>query len=101
MVDDRNAFYCIESTVVQVTDECLILRPGAVSKKDLETVAKVSYYKGSEVLSPGVAYKHYSPKCPIFFVKRPPAFDPDTLFLSYNTNTVRWGIAFIPKKFFF
>ncbi len=60
----------IESTVLDVTGEIpVVLRPGLVTK---EEIAKVvgdckeyvpDFSKGEKVKSPGVLYKHYSPRC--------------------------------------
>ena len=60
----------IESTVCDCTGEVpAILRPGLVTKEMIESVvgecigfdAKIK--KGEKVKSPGVLYKHYSPRC--------------------------------------
>lgn len=62
----------IESTVVDVTGEIpIILRPGKITKEQLQTVAKqvqekTKYQAGEKVFSPGVKYKHYSPNIPVF-----------------------------------
>ena len=64
----------LESTVIRVIDnEIHILRPGKITKNDLEKYANViidSHVLGSlknneKVLSPGMKYKHYAPntKC--------------------------------------
>jgi L-threonylcarbamoyladenylate synthase len=61
----------IESTVVKCeADRILILRPGQVTKDDLEVAADipVEHYDGREVLSPGVKYIHYSPKVEVKLV---------------------------------
>ncbi len=56
----------LESTVVKVDKgEIVILRPGKISKEDIERAVDlpVRLYKKEETnLSPGLRYKHYSPK---------------------------------------
>ncbi len=71
----------LESTVVRVIDDTLhILRPGKVTKEDIENLGfKVEiekqilgkYKEGEKVLSPGIKYKHYSPetKCVLVYSK--------------------------------
>lgn len=62
----------IESTVVDVTgDTPIILRPGKITKEQLLKAAKkvnekTKYSENDKVASPGVKYKHYSPKIPVF-----------------------------------
>ena len=60
----------VESTVIRVIENNIhILRPGKITKEDLETVAPVivdSHVLGEikeneKVLSPGMKYKHYAP----------------------------------------
>ncbi len=63
----------IESTVLSVVDNIpVLLRPGMVSRKAIETVIgiPVSYKKtavddNEERISPGLSKKHYSPKTPV------------------------------------
>lgn len=60
----------IESTVCDCTGEYpVILRPGLITREDIaRVVGRCDIYepnvqKGEKVKSPGVLYKHYSPKC--------------------------------------
>ena len=67
----------VESTVIRVIENNIhILRPGKITKEDLETVASVivdSHVLGEneKVLSPGMKYKHYAPdsKCLLIYSK--------------------------------
>lgn len=78
VIDGGDCKYGVESTVVALTGEVpVILRPGAVTRKMLEEVigrveisdAVLSEIKdGESVLSPGMKYKHYSPKAKIIIV---------------------------------
>lgn len=69
----------LESTIVKIEDEdmLLLLRPGAVTKEDLETLGvevKVAsavlgaLKEGEKVLSPGMKYRHYAPRAPLFLL---------------------------------
>lgn len=67
----------VESTVVYPTiDSVQILRPGAITKSQLESVVDVpvieksveQQLKQNEIMSPGVKYTHYSPKQPVYLV---------------------------------
>lgn len=65
----------IESTVILVPDEktIMILRPGIITKEDLESFAgksvTVSYAKKPSEHSPGNKYKHYAPKANVYKIK--------------------------------
>ncbi len=67
IVDGGQTEVGIESTVVKVQDGKLyILRPGKISKEDLEKKLNVEVVEkagGAVVESPGVKYAHYMPKC--------------------------------------
>ena len=72
IVNDGDSDIGLESTVVRVVnDEIKILRPGKITKEDMEKIvrkvdidkkvmAKVA--KNEKVLSPGMKYRHYAPK---------------------------------------
>lgn len=70
----------IESTVVSMLNETpIILRPGIVTKEDIEQVLGKEVLVAKEVtegvssdsavLSPGMKYKHYSPKADVIILK--------------------------------
>ena len=68
----------VESTVVSlVGDKPVLLRPGAVTLEQLREVlpnivvdsAVLSEAKGDKVASPGMKYKHYSPKTTVYLVE--------------------------------
>lgn len=72
IVDDGPSRVGIESTVVEVLDdEVIILRPGAVTAEMLaEIVSVVRYDKAIQDINeapkaPGMKYKHYAPKAPL------------------------------------
>jgi len=70
----------IESTVISVlNDTPIILRPGIITKNDIEKVLNKQVMLAKEitqetsanakVLSPGMKYKHYSPNAEVFLLK--------------------------------
>ena len=66
----------IESTVIDVTGKnVVILRPGFVTKKDLENLLSEEVIFDLNITdmtkapkSPGMKYKHYSPNCEVYIV---------------------------------
>lgn len=73
-------FCGVESTVVDLSrgeEEVAVLRPGAVSAVEIEAVAGVrvrryvgrDYGEGERVVAPGMKYRHYAPRAPLFVVK--------------------------------
>ena len=67
ILDGGEAIGGIESTVCDVTgDVPVILRPGLITQEEIAAVCGdcLTYeHKGGAVKSPGVLYKHYSPRC--------------------------------------
>lgn len=70
----------VESTVLDLTQETpVILRPGGVSKEELEETlgspVVVAGIKGSpdSPASPGMKYRHYSPQAPLILITGPEA----------------------------
>ena len=58
----------IESTVIDLTSDPKILRPGVLDKKVIENSLKIkikTHKKKSKILSPGMMKKHYSPGIPV------------------------------------
>ncbi len=80
IIDSGQTEIGVESTVVRVIDNTIhILRPGKITKEDLECIAKVvvdshvlsDIKETDKVLSPGMKYKHYAPdtKCLLIYSK--------------------------------
>ncbi len=71
----------LESTVLDLTHEVpLLLRPGGVTLEQLqETLGEVhlldphSYKKGEAPPSPGLKYRHYAPRAPMYMVEGEPS----------------------------
>ncbi len=86
IIDSGKTHIGIESTVIMVKEndknyDLLILRPGFITKEDLESLisefklkktVNISYKdkleENSQPLSPGQKYRHYSPKCHVAVV---------------------------------
>lgn len=71
IIDGGDTFVGLESTVVRVCDDKVrILRPGRVTKEELEEVCEVivdenilsKLTNDKPVMSPGMKYRHYAPK---------------------------------------
>lgn len=76
LVDGGKTGIGVESTVIDCTTEPpMILRPGGVTKEQIESVIGVVDQIDSEVKeseqprSPGLKYKHYAPEKPIWLVR--------------------------------
>ena len=82
IVDGGETQIGLESTVIDCTvDPPVILRPGSVTKREIEAVIgrKVILHEPSKDIesapkSPGMKYKHYAPKSPMSIVKGDGAF---------------------------
>ena len=62
----------IESTVVDLTGKPRLLRPGIISRNDIQKIVKTNFLrKKSKIRSPGLLKKHYSPGIPIIIGKKP------------------------------
>ena len=81
IIDGGPCAYGLESTIVKVEGDgsLLLLRPGAVTKEDIEAATGLSVSvaaavldrlaEGEKVLSPGMKYRHYAPKAPLVLLK--------------------------------
>lgn len=74
ILDGGEVIWGVESTVLDLTGEIpIILRPGACPKEDIERILgkKVEIWKGKEkdVPSPGLKYRHYAPKVPLYIIE--------------------------------
>ncbi|MBR3988266.1 MAG: threonylcarbamoyl-AMP synthase [Clostridia bacterium] len=79
IIDGGECQVGLESTVVSVKDDVItVLRPGGITAEDLRSVysnvevcdAVLNKLKeGETALSPGMKYKHYSPKAKVILVK--------------------------------
>ena len=67
IVDGGNSTVGIESTVVDLTSDMSILRPGTISLEKIQKILgkKIIYKKSKKIRSPGNLKNHYSPGIPI------------------------------------
>ena len=77
IVDGGSSTVGVESTVIDLTNEIgpVILRPGVITKEQIESVigpiqSSVTTKTGEKEVpkSPGMKYRHYAPKTPVFVV---------------------------------
>ena len=68
IIDSGKSKIAIESTVIDLTDFPKILRPGIITKRDIEKILEKKIWKNSKnkkIKSPGMMKKHYSPGIPV------------------------------------
>ena len=86
----------LESTVLDLTnDPFTILRPGAVSKQDLEELlgneinSLIHSANKEKPASPGIKYTHYKPDADVSWIEKPPVHPhSNTLYLIHSLQNV-------------
>ena len=79
IIDGGDSDFGLESTIVKIEgdNELLLLRPGKITIDDLRNVCsnvkvagavKQALKEGEKVLSPGMKYRHYAPKSPVYLL---------------------------------
>ncbi|MFU8794208.1 MAG: L-threonylcarbamoyladenylate synthase, partial [Dethiobacteria bacterium] len=75
VIKDDDCSIGVESTVIDLSGPVpVILRPGGVSREELESVLKLNVKVSAPLFregipsSPGMKYRHYSPKAPLILV---------------------------------
>ena len=73
IIDGGKAQFGLESTVVDCTGELVaILRPGSITEEQLEKIVaikkNVSPLEGAAPKAPGMKYRHYAPKAPVYIL---------------------------------
>ena len=72
IIDGGESKVGIESTVIDLTGKPKILRTGIISVSEIKKILKSNFSKSkSEIRSPGMLKKHYSPGIPIIIGKKP------------------------------
>ncbi len=72
IINGGKSKFGIESTVVDLTTEPRILRPGIISEKEIKNILKNKLYKKkSKIKSPWMMKKHYSPVIPLILGSKP------------------------------
>ncbi len=77
IIDGGNCKFGLESTVIDLsTKPFSILRSGAISKEQIESVLKekiqIANHNKSQPKSPGMKYKHYSPNAKLILLTKSP-----------------------------
>ena len=75
IIDGGQSIVGIESTVVDLTNNPTILRPGIISSLDIEKILKLKvkkYRNNFKFKSPGMLKKHYSPGIPVLINQEKP-----------------------------
>ena len=84
IIDGGEAEFGLESTILKIdqNDVITLLRPGRITKSEIEAcVGKIeissavtaALSEGEKVLSPGMKYRHYAPKCPVVLIDGEPS----------------------------
>ena len=95
IIDGGQSKIGIESTVIDLTNEPVILRPGIIDFSKIEKILKLKIKRNSQnlkVKSPGMLKKHYSPGIPILINQK--KTDNESAFI-YLGNKYKYN-----KKFF-
>ena len=72
IIDGGRSKIGIESTVVDLTNQPKILRPGIISPNEIRKILKSNFSKKKTNLkSPGMIKKHYSPGIPVIIGQKP------------------------------
>lgn len=105
IIDGGKCEFGVESTVICFGEnqEIKVLRPGAITLEMLEKFGKVEIDSGvlasikpeQKVISPGMKYKHYSPKADVFIIE---AVDNES-FINY-VNSHADNNTFVLAKFY-
>lgn len=82
----------LESTVVALLDEPRLLRPGAVTRSEIEAlVGPLAEAEADARRSPGRLARHYSPKAPVRLNATTP--QPDEAYLAFGPGQHRWNLS--------
>ncbi len=106
IIDGGECEFGLESTVVKLEDDgCTILRPGAVTAEMLSEVCRrvtispaviePALVANMKVESPGMKYKHYSPKAEVKLIDG--SYE-EIIKFAYETARGKWGIL-LPDKY--
>lgn len=72
IIDGGSSLIGLESTVVDMTGEPTVLRPGAITAEEIAEITGSCVYGGNYAEAPkcpGMKYTHYSPKAKVFAMK--------------------------------
>ena len=86
----------IESTVVDLTNNPTILRPGIISSQDIEKILKLKikqYRNNFKFKSPGMLKKHYSPGIPVLINQKKPDKKSALYIWAINTKKIKKNLV--------
>lgn len=82
----------LESTVVALLDEARLLRPGAVTREQIEAlIGPLAEAEGDAKRSPGRLARHYSPKAPVRLNAEAPLAG--EAYLAFGPGEHRWNLS--------
>lgn len=82
----------LESTVVALLDEARLLRPGAVTRAEIEAlIGPLAEAEADAKRSPGRLARHYSPKAPVRL--NVTSAEPGEAYLAFGPGDHRWNLS--------
>ncbi len=93
IVDGGKSKIGIESTVIDLTKKPKILRPGIITKEEINKILKINFSKKrAKIIAPGMLKRHYSPGIPVIIGKKP---------FGKNYACIVFGKKYKKKKYYF
>ena len=98
IIDGGQSTVGIESTVVDLTNNPKILRPGIISSSNIEKILKLKIKKNVnnlKVKSPGMLKKHYSPGIPVSINQKKSDKKSAFIYLGsrYKNNKIKFSLS--------
>lgn len=82
----------LESTVVALLDQARLLRPGAVTRAEIEVlIGPLAEAEADARRSPGRLARHYSPKAPVRLEAT--SAEPGEAYLAFGPGDYRWNLS--------
>ena len=82
----------LESTVIALLDQPRLLRPGSVTREEIEAViGPLAEAEADAKRSPGRLARHYSPKAPVRL--NAAAAEPGEAYLAFGPGEHRWNLS--------
>ena len=99
IIDGGRSKIGIESTVIDLTEDPKLLRPGIISHLKIQKILKVKIktnFKISKINSPGLLKKHYSPGIPVLINQK--KHDKNSAFIYLGNKYIKRKIFCLSKK---
>ena len=98
ILDGKQSEVGIESTVVNLVGKPKVLRPGKITKQEIQKIIKnITKNISKEILSPGQLKKHYSPGIPVYLNQKQPRQN-GALLVFGKTNLRGKNIFYLSKS---